>query len=220
MPAPRSSTWEVVPLLALTVFSTGLALVGIGVSVDGLLSTSLIVLGLAVCLGSALLWIFRRGHGSSGGLTVTAGRDANVAGRDQYIAGRDMHVGPQPDPKETDEREIIDVPPERIVAPYATHTQIQAEKLTEVYIGKWITVSGAVTNVEGRPDEIWVSIRAGQRPADAPEEAARLQILLVFDEVLRDRLSMLQHGDELTATGRIDAATGGFIALKDCELQP
>jgi hypothetical protein len=85
-------------MFPLTIFSAGLGLIGIGVAVDGLLSTALIVLGLATCVGSAFLFLFRGNEAPAGeGHTVKGGRHAQAAGGDAYMAGRDIHINPLED---------------------------------------------------------------------------------------------------------------------------
>jgi hypothetical protein len=55
-------------------------------------------------------------------------------------------------------RAVIDVSPEYLMSLYADHTSMQAQKLIEPYIGKWIKVSGPLDDVTDYKDLSRVTI--------------------------------------------------------------
>lgn len=104
-----------------------------------------------------------------------------------------------------------DVTPQSMRALWRGRTAAQAHKLTEEYLGQWITVRGPVGNIgvwNGR--FVMVLIYAdGDRPYIA---------LFFHDESVVDRLSALNAGDAITVFGRIDGIEANGLSLYDCEL--
>jgi hypothetical protein len=85
------------------------------------------------------------------------------------------------------------------------HTSIQAAKLVEVFIGKWIKVSGALDDVSGVADARLLTF------------ADRLAYML-FRREWFDHLSTLRRGDILTVVGQIKEVTKSMVILDHCEI--
>lgn len=106
-----------------------------------------------------------------------------------------------------DKRVVIDVPPEYLMKLCEGHTSIQAQKSVELYIGKWIRVSGTVFN--------------------ATEHSAFFSVYLMYKEnkyisayfrKKDDRVSVLRPGDQITVMGEIETVTESNVGLEKCEL--
>jgi hypothetical protein len=84
------------------------------------------------------------------------------------------------------ERIIVDVTPEYLMSLFAEHTSIQAKRLIEPYIGKWMRVSGPLGNVSN--NEYFAQIVFEHRPS------SHTQIYMYFRQPDRsDRLSVLRR---------------------------
>jgi hypothetical protein len=93
---------------------------------------------------------------------------------------------------------------------YREHTTMQANKMVEIYIGKWIKTSGSVRNV-GDLDSYGILVfleHIGFEP----------KFTLVFDKKWVDRLSVLRPGNPINVIGKIYEIHSGGARLVDCEL--
>jgi hypothetical protein len=85
-------------------------------------------------------------------------------------------------------------------------TQIQRDKLFELYRDKWMAnVTGTVVDVS-HAGSFLVPITLKENPNAA--------VILSFDETWADKVSILQKGDQITVTGQIV----GVLMLQHCEL--
>jgi hypothetical protein len=94
------------------------------------------------------------------------------------------------------------------------HTNLQADKLAQAYIGKWIRVQGSVSNVSKIGEKVSVLIKGGHSPFDADY----LTALWLSFEADHERLEMLRSGDTVTAIGKIDRFGKFDVHLEECEL--
>lgn len=109
-------------------------------------------------------------------------------------------------------RETVDVEPDYLMDMFAQHTSIQAQRLIEPYIGKWMKVSGTLSDVQ---DTQYFSVVTFENPP-----LAKLRIIFMYFEQpdRRDRLSVIRRGAPLTVLGQIKKVTGFQIELWSCEL--
>jgi hypothetical protein len=133
---------------------------------------------------------------------------------------------PKPEPKKTQEtkssksknqkpvdskRIFANVSPEYVVNLFEEHTDTQAEKLLENYIGKWIRIEGNVLNVsdgEYLPQVLVITNIPGHFS----------NIALTFtDETQMQLAKMLRKTEKISVVGRLDKANQITISLKDCE---
>jgi hypothetical protein len=108
------------------------------------------------------------------------------------------------------ERSMVRVSIKDLLNLYREHTQVQAERLVEPYIGGWMRVKGVVNDVV-RQDLVeghYVAIRV-----EETDEA----VLAEFPESAQEQLPRLLRGDSLEVVGRISKITSGWIGLEDCE---
>jgi len=114
----------------------------------------------------------------------------------------------------SDGRILVDASPEYLVGLFKEHTSIQAEKLVEAFIGKWIRLSGPVGNVSAR----------GEDKATVTFESNTLEsavVLMVFNgkQVVENHLRVLRKGDPITVIGQIRSVSSLFLDLENCELE-
>lgn len=88
-------------------------------------------------------------------------------------------------------------------------TTVQERRIVQPYLGKWISISMEVKNVIQHDDETVVMFVV-------PETAAAF-IWLHFPRD-RERLEILEIGEQLTAVGRIEQLSGLTMRLYACEL--
>jgi putative nucleic acid binding protein len=109
-------------------------------------------------------------------------------------------------------REIIDATPDYLVALFDQHTSIQAQRLIEPYIGKWMIVSGRLRDIADH----------GHGSQLTFESSAINEFGVVFmwfrQPDRSDRLSVLRRGTELTVLGQIRWVNKIEVNLDNCEL--
>jgi hypothetical protein len=132
------------------------------------------------------------------------------------LAGIAIWVGRDKGSEPRAAHEFSDVNASYIMKIYKEHSEIQAQKLVQPYIGKWLRVTGPLGNVGE-----WHDYQGGsfvylqQRPDAEP-------VLMRFSDrkVVEGRLAGLPIGADITAIGRIDSVVlGNDIMLEDCELE-
>jgi hypothetical protein len=90
---------------------------------------------------------------------------------------------------------------------FKEHTGIQAAKLVEPYLNKWVRLSGRVASV-GEFKSI----------AQLTLESQDWIYFYFSDEKWKEPLAMLRLHDEIAIVGRIDAMKSGWMDVYDCEL--
>jgi len=114
-------------------------------------------------------------------------------------------------PPKYSNREIIDATPDYLMALFDQHTSIQAQRLIEPYIGKWMRVSGKLGNVSN--NEYFAQVVFEHRPSSYP------RIYMLFRQPNRsDRFSVLRRGTQLTVLGQIQEVAQLTLQLDNCEL--
>lgn len=113
-------------------------------------------------------------------------------------------------------RIVISTPLNDLLKLYKQNTAYQADKLAQAYIGKWMTVSGAlhdvsVTNI-GRESTVIMTITEKDR------DTLQGFFLLMFPGEAEAAVSHLRHGDRVRAIGRIASFNTGGVTLCECEL--
>jgi hypothetical protein len=119
------------------------------------------------------------------------------------------------EPKEDDApatRQVVDVTPEYLVGFFDAHTSMQASKLVEPYLGKWMKVSGPMGTVGGFTTFSQVAFAFGT--------FGSLPVYLWFRDrdVVENSLSALEKGDQITVLGQIDQVDAVRLQLDNCEL--
>ena len=145
------------------------------------------------------------GPGAIGGSVI---QDSNVS-----VTYNAVQEAKPPDP---DPREFIpeDVTPDYLVGLFEQHTTVQAGKLLEPYIGRWMRVERArVNDVEaigsGLDADLIVSFSNPVFPTR----------ICVFKSDWKERLEGLRKGTYITVVGRLHQVSSGSVALQDCELE-
>jgi hypothetical protein len=91
---------------------------------------------------------------------------------------------------------------------YDQHIEVQADKLAEIYIGKWIRVSGPMRNIWEDEDGMLAFI----------SDSNNMDILMRFDMKWKDRLSVLSKKTTITVLGQIKRIQASHLSLHNCEL--
>lgn len=110
----------------------------------------------------------------------------------------------------SNERITIDVTPEYLVSFFNNHTAVQANKLAEAYIGKWMKTSGTVQDVESQPGHILVLFR--------PSQHGPLVYAPFREQRWTDRVMTLKLGDNLTVFGQIRNVDRLTLFMDKCEI--
>lgn len=107
------------------------------------------------------------------------------------------------------ERIFIDDTPETILKLTDGLTTVQRNKFAEIYIGKWMKVTGPVRNVmPSRKDEKIVTVSFGLAKS----------VSLRFDRQWSDRVAMLRVKQTISAIGKVKEISVLDIDLVECEL--
>ncbi len=106
-------------------------------------------------------------------------------------------------------RTLVDVTPDYLTGLFKEHTHIQAEKLVEAFVGKWVRVSGEVNNVRASGEHGDIVYSSGEW-----EEGS---VSMEFDD--RSTVEVLKKGDVVTVVGQIKSVDTLWVDLKDCELE-
>jgi hypothetical protein len=107
------------------------------------------------------------------------------------------------------ERVLVDSTPEYLLSLGNGRTTIERNRITGVYLGKWLNVSGAVKNVNaaaGHGAIVRISI-------DNTKEIA-----LLFNAQWYDRVTILRIGQNIAAIGQIKEIYLTEVELANCEL--
>jgi hypothetical protein len=102
-----------------------------------------------------------------------------------------------------------------LTAIYRERLAPQADKLFEVFKGKWLRIQGPINSVS----------KDGQHYSQVTMKSDEWKpVLLVFLRFYRetdlDRLTIAAKGEELTAVGQIDRAEQYYLYLNRCEIIP
>jgi hypothetical protein len=113
----------------------------------------------------------------------------------------------------SDGRIVVDTTPEYLAGFFDEHTSIQAEKLVEAFIGKWIRLSGPLENVAARSkDEVTVFFTS--------ETFGDIMPVMVFNDRLTiENLRVLKRGNQITVVGQIQRVSSMDLKLENCELE-
>jgi len=113
-----------------------------------------------------------------------------------------------------DGRVLVDATPQYLTGFFQEHTDMQAKKLLEAFIGKWMRVEGPV-------GDVYASDESNATVHFNPPTYGRTKILMHFNDraAIGDRLSVLKKGDRITVIGQIDWAWPRALELDNCELE-
>jgi hypothetical protein len=104
-----------------------------------------------------------------------------------------------------------DVTKEFLIGLLQGRTDIQAQKLVSLYLGKWMKVSGRLGNILSS---------TGTRFQVTFEFSGKLTDLYMwFGEQWADRLSIITPGQNLVVIGKItEIGPSSYVSLDECEL--
>lgn len=174
-------------------------------------------IGAAACVAALLLIILwpQRTEGATQAATQRGSRNVQIQGQTVNIQGT-ISTGEEevPTGRLPDGRVLVDVTPQYLTDFFREHTDIQAKKLLEAFIGKWMRVSGPVGDVYAH-DESNATVYFN------PPTYRRTKILMYFNDKrnIDERLRVRRKGDAITVIGQIDWAWPHALELDNCELE-
>ncbi len=141
--------------------------------------------------------------------TIIAG-DVDKIG--SVFGGRRAEAPLSPIPRSTTENDkvIVDLTPETLMAFYKGRTGTEAARVVAPYIGKWIRISGHVDDLISQPPETLLVDMIDQG------EAAFLH----FDQPWADILAILQRNQPFVALCQIASVDFSGSDFRHCELEP
>jgi hypothetical protein len=206
---------------ALGMFGLAQGFVGIAVAFlpaePNLTLVKVLSVGAVVCIIAGLLIFFwpERAAETTQTATQSGSRNVQIQGQTVNFHGS-ISTGDEevPAARLPDGRTLVDVTPAYLASLYGEHTEIQADKLLEAFVGKWMRVSGSVEEVFAT-DENGACVAF---PHEGPDEPS---VMMYFrgKAVIDDQLRVLKIGDRITVIGQIESASAGVIVLKNCELE-
>ena len=118
-----------------------------------------------------------------------------------------------PDTKaQSENREIVSATPKYMTGFYRQgHTSVQARKLAEAFLGKWIKVSGPLGDVLGNYEKQRMAVSGSIFTND-------LVNMFFRDKKRLGQLSTLKPGDKITVIGQLTEVNSVEIHLDNCEL--
>jgi hypothetical protein len=105
-----------------------------------------------------------------------------------------------------------DITPQFLFSLLSGHTEVQAERLLDIYVGKWIKLSGDVNHV-GKFEYGSSTVMFSSQPSKGVPVVA-----MEFSEAWTGRLSVLRLGNNINVIGRIKSVNAMRVKLEDCEL--
>jgi hypothetical protein len=92
-------------------------------------------------------------------------------------------------------------------------TKIQAQALVDIYVGKWMKVSGKLATVSS-PSEPSFTMQVTFKTKTLEFN----DLYMFFSSKWRDRLAIMTIGQQITVVGKIDEVNAFGVQLKECEL--
>lgn len=123
---------------------------------------------------------------------------------------------PTSTPSPSDDRVFIQSEPSSLISMLDGLTDVQGQRLLAPYIGKWMRVSGPVSEVKdlqaGSPAGVLVPYAHIYVGPD------RTLVSLIFAPEWFDQLSLVRKDETLTAIGKIRAVSPTAVSLYECEM--
>jgi tRNA_anti-like len=134
----------------------------------------------------------------------------------QIQSARTTAEAPKPEPSKSEPAESpnlnriflpADIDPAYLRSLYKDNTALQAAALASPYLGKWMIISGSVSDIEkDYGGNFIISIDHNQ-----------ITMLLRFTPRWAEQVSVLKRGSKIRATGKLDFINSHGVALRDCE---
>lgn len=104
-----------------------------------------------------------------------------------------------------------DITPQFLFGLLSGHTEVQAGKLLDIYVGKWMRLSGAVGHVG--------KFEYGSSTVSFSSQSFNgVLVYMEFGAAWTERLSVLRLGNNINIIGRVISVTALRVKLQDCEL--
>lgn len=93
---------------------------------------------------------------------------------------------------------------------------MQGQKAVEIYLGKWMNVSGPISNIYGNRKGVSVALGLPVTLRTIFDPEVLSTVWLSFSQDV-EQVEALQPGDTLTAVGKLEEVTPSSISLSNCE---
>lgn len=112
-------------------------------------------------------------------------------------------------------RQFADATPAEMQGVFKEHTTIQAHKLVEPHLGKWVRLTGSLRDVSK-----WHGTFA-QVTLDDYNVMSDVTVFMYFTdkEVVDGRLAALNRGVEMTIVGKVERISASHVDLTECEIE-
>jgi len=101
-----------------------------------------------------------------------------------------------------------DVTPKFLCSLVEGQTSMLAQKIVEVYIGKWMMVSGTVFNTHERTLSVGVTLDS---------DDGKL-VYLTFENTWLEQISVLRKGNRISVVGKISEIEHPGVSMESCEI--
>ena len=117
------------------------------------------------------------------------------------------------EPKKEVPREFVDTTPEYLLSIRRREglSRVQTDKIIEPYLGKWMKVEGAVSEIYKHT--VW--IEAGEERLGP---TSRYHVMLGIDNEQTPKFHLLELGKQISAIGQIERVHWSEVELDHCEL--
>jgi hypothetical protein len=105
---------------------------------------------------------------------------------------------------------VTTLTPEELTGIFKNRTTWQGQKLAATYIGKWMTVSGSVKDIERFREQIRVGFSVAK--------FADPTVIMYFENEFVEPVSALVKGDKITVRGQVVRIESSHVSLENCEL--
>lgn len=116
-----------------------------------------------------------------------------------------------------EKRIFIDITTERLTGFYRQYNEVQANEAVKPYLGKWMKVSGKVSNVVPDNDESR-SLSISITPDPFVFETSHVIVARVSDPKWKPRASVLDKGEKVTVIGKLVRVVEPGVFLEECEI--
>jgi len=117
--------------------------------------------------------------------------------------------------KFNDGRVIVDITPKELTGLYRDHMTLQADRLAQDYIEKWIMVSGVINDISPCKKDGYFKVQFSSSIETISTEGI---VIMYFSKKWFDNLSVLKRGKKISVLGKIKLIDQLYISLDDCEL--
>jgi hypothetical protein len=136
------------------------------------------------------------------------------------LPGPPLAVGQESSARDkSEDRVFVDVTPAQLVSHFGQYTSIQAAKLTEAYVGKWMRLSGQLGDVLGDPGSPHLQVTFQKKGFPGDPDYEYFSVYMYFGREWDERFATLLRGTQISVAGQIERVGAWGLDLVRCELE-